>query len=106
MRKVLCVCGIVAVGAWFVTPTTGVIGVMRTIVVDLIGVAIGLMGVVGGWASEVMGARPIILTREGPSSGGDEPGDRGLGPVQPGPDSTGRRERAQDRETRVSAWWR
>ena len=49
MRKVLCVCGIVAVGAWFVTPTTGVIGVMRTIVVDLIGVAIGLMGVVGGW---------------------------------------------------------
>ena len=59
MRKALCVCGIVAVGAWFVTPTTGVIGVMRTIVVDLIGVAIGLMGVVGGWASEVMGARPI-----------------------------------------------
>ena len=65
MRKALCVCGIVAVGAWFVTPTTGVIGVMRTIVVDLIGVAIGLMGVVGGWASEVMGARPITSRAKG-----------------------------------------
>ena len=50
MRRALCVCGIVLVGAWFVTPTTGAIGVMRAIVVDLIGVALGLVGVVGGWA--------------------------------------------------------
>ena len=65
VRKALCVCGIVAVGAWFVTPTTGVIGVMRTIVVDLIGVAIGLMGVVGGWVSEVMGSRTITSRAKG-----------------------------------------
>jgi len=53
------------VGAWFVTPTTGAIGVMRAIVVDLIGVALGLVGVVGGWASEVMGSRPVTSRAKG-----------------------------------------
>ena len=38
---------------------------MRAIVVDLIGVALGLVGVVGGWASEVMGPRPVTSRAKG-----------------------------------------
>ena len=38
---------------------------MRAIVVDLIGVALGLVGVVGGRASEVMGPRPITSRAKG-----------------------------------------
>ena len=38
---------------------------MRAIVVDLIGVALGLVGVVGGWASEVMGPQPVTSRAKG-----------------------------------------